>query len=181
MVNSYLKKADESDDPLFGVEEWNRSIEKMDGIRKKLSYHQHMDLRYEDLVADPKACFSSVCSFLELAYEPIHERSGKRYLEEMGSIGEMESMVHVNQPINPSSVGNWKNELDPKVLEQVEHLIKEGSNDSAIRSESEFVSLAAGKGEGFFPTAFERQIGCCFFALVPGLVLCSPDAFISQE
>ena len=126
VVNSYLKKADESDDPLFGVEEWNRSIEKMDGIRKKLSYHQLMDLRYEDLVADAKACFSSVCSFLELAYEPIHERSGKRYLEEMGSIGEMESMVHVNQPINPSSVGKWKNELDPKVLEQVEHLIKKG-------------------------------------------------------
>ena len=140
-----------------------------------------MDLRYEDLVADPKACFSSVCSFLGLAYEPIHERSGKRYLEEMGSIGEMESMVHVNQPINPSSVGKWKNELDPKVLQQVEPLMKKRvSEDSAIRSESECVSLAAGKGERFFPMAFERQIGICFSTLVPGLVLCPPDAFIAR-
>ncbi len=98
----------------------------MDEIRKKLSSLQQMDLRYEDLVADPKECFSSVCSFLGLAYEPIHERSGKGYLQEMGSIGEMESMVHVNQPINPSSVGKWKNELDPKVLEQVQPLMKKG-------------------------------------------------------
>jgi hypothetical protein len=32
----------------------------------------------------------------------------------------------VNQPINPSSVGKWKNELDPKVLQQVEPLMKKG-------------------------------------------------------
>ena len=28
--------------------------------------------------------------------------------------------------------------------------------------------------------AFERQIGICFSALVPGLVLCPPDAFIAR-
>ena len=126
MVNSYLKKSDESDDPLFGVSEWNRSIKKMDSIRPKLSDDQLMDLRYEDLVMEAEGSFKKICSFLDIPFEPLHQRSGTEYLEQMGSIGQLKSMAHVNQPINPSSVGKWKAELDADVLGKVLPLMQKG-------------------------------------------------------
>lgn len=126
VINSYLRKEDEPDDPQFGVDEWNRSIQKMDSIRGKLKSDQILDLKYEDLVSNPEEVFQEISQFLNIPFEPVHLESGSGYLNQMGDVGKMEAMTNVNRPINLSSIGKWERELDPKILESVMPKIQKG-------------------------------------------------------
>ncbi len=63
---------------------WRRKIERARDDAPQLDHY--LEVRYEDLVADPQAVLGEVCEFLELPYDDAmldyHERSGER-LEEM--------------------------------------------------------------------------------------------------
>lgn len=126
VVNSYIRKKDESDDPQFGVDEWLRSIEKFDEIKKKLAPDQHLQLRYEDLVSHPGEEFKRIFEFLQLPFEAVHNQSNSDYLNKLGDVGNQDFMENVRKPINASAIGKWKKELSPEVLEQIQPRIQKG-------------------------------------------------------
>ena len=63
---------------------WRRKIERAHEDRPKLDHY--LEVRYEDLVADPRPALERICEFIELPFDEAmldyHERSGER-LEEM--------------------------------------------------------------------------------------------------
>lgn len=124
VVNSYLKKEDEPDDPQFGVDEWLRSIEMMDALQPKLADNQHITIRYRDLVHQPEVVFKEIFQLLEVPFEPVYTSSNEGYLKKMGDIGNRDFMTKVAKPINASSIGSWKEELEPEVLEFIEPQMK---------------------------------------------------------
>lgn len=63
---------------------WKRRINRARGQRHRLKHY--MEVRYEDLVADPETALRRICDFVELPYDSAmldyHERAGER-LQEM--------------------------------------------------------------------------------------------------
>lgn len=89
------------------------------------------ELRYEDLVLDPEQELTRVMEFLSIPFEPS-QTSVERYA---ATTSIKKTLVHKNlsKPINTSSIGRWKNELNEqeklifyksagKVLENVNYL-----------------------------------------------------------
>lgn len=125
VVNSYLRKDDEPDDPQFGVDEWLRSIQMMDDLKQKLDKDQYLTIRYRDLVKQPESIFKDIFQCLEVPFEPVYTSSNINYLKKMGNIGQKDFMTKVANPINASSIGSWKKELEPEVLEIIEPQLRE--------------------------------------------------------
>lgn len=68
---------------------WTRRIENARRQAKRL-HGRYLELRYEDLVADPEPALRQICELVELDYDPAmlryHERAGER-LAELGDLG----------------------------------------------------------------------------------------------
>lgn len=62
---------------------WKRRINRARGQSPRLKHY--LEVRYEDLVADPEAVLHTICEFIELPYDPAmlkyHERSADRLQE----------------------------------------------------------------------------------------------------
>ena len=72
------------------AETWKRRIE---GARAQAADVDHyLELRYEDLIADPEAVLRKVCEFIELEFDPAmldyHERRVRAPLRALGSAGQ---------------------------------------------------------------------------------------------
>jgi hypothetical protein len=93
------------------VELWERSLNTVNDWRPKLAADQLLEVRYEDLVADPEAILGRVASFCGLdaggdamgrmlAYHRREEVRSERY------------HANVARPLDPSRVSSWSNALD---------------------------------------------------------------------
>ena len=75
------------------AELWRRRIERARRQAKRLR-GRYLELRYEDLVADPEPSLRRVCELIELDYDPAmlryHERAGGR-LAELGDLAPAEA------------------------------------------------------------------------------------------
>ncbi len=54
----------------YGLEPWMNSEESWDRLRPLLAQHQYLEVRYEELVAEPEQVLTGICEFLGLSYEP---------------------------------------------------------------------------------------------------------------
>ncbi len=107
------------------AELWRRRIERARRQAKRLR-GRYLELRYEDLVADPEPSLRRVCELIELDYDPAmlryHERAGGR-LAELGDLapaetrrgrpGEERVAAHAltTRPPTGERVGAWRAEM----------------------------------------------------------------------
>ena len=104
---------------------WSRKIERARDDAPRLEHY--LEVRYEDLVADPRPVLEEICGFIELDFNDAmlnyHERSGER-LEEMRRElrgGESSSELSVERrmethrrttaPPDPSRATRWQEEM----------------------------------------------------------------------
>jgi hypothetical protein len=120
-----LSKADRSGkDSVDSAQVWRERIEK--ARRQSRRVERYMELRYEDLVADPEPRLREVCDLIELDFDPVmlryHERAADR-LEEMGDARSNEAEVvrtaesrraahaMTTRPPEESRIARWRAEM----------------------------------------------------------------------
>jgi hypothetical protein len=93
---------------------WEAAIRRTDHFARRLRPDQFLDLRYEDMVCDPRGTLERVCAFAGLRAEDAVERMIRG--ERRGS-GPHERIV---EPVTTASVERWRERLDPREVALVE-------------------------------------------------------------
>ena len=90
--------------------EWTYKMRKAQRAMKKMMPEKSLEVRYEDLVRDPKGKLREVCSFLSIDYE-----SGllEYWKNSDHFIGKHHSKL-IFKPVSSESVGKWKRRLSKK-------------------------------------------------------------------
>jgi len=105
-------------------------------VRTAIDSSRCLEIRYEDLVADPESALRRICEFIELSWDPkmldYHLRAANRLAESPDGIawdGTRIPAVETNrahvltkQPLTRARVGAWKNTLTPDEVTQFELL-----------------------------------------------------------
>ena len=86
---SRLRRGMGEDKPIADVAElWRRRIENARRQARRLR-GRYLELRYEDLVAEPEAALRRVCELVELEYEPAMLGYHERAAERLGELGDL--------------------------------------------------------------------------------------------
>jgi hypothetical protein len=125
-----------TDKPIADVAElWQRRIENARRQAKRLR-GRYLELRYEDLVADPEPALRGVCELVELGYDPamlsFHEAAGTR-LAELGDLRDEggpgrpaaeRRAAHALAAKAPSTARTevWRTEMRPAEREEFEEV-----------------------------------------------------------
>jgi hypothetical protein len=96
---------------------WEGAIMRTDHFARELRPDQLLDLRYEDMVSDPRAALERVCAFAGLRAGDAIETmiSAEREGSYQGSIHE-----RLGQPVTTASVERWRERLEPQQVALVE-------------------------------------------------------------
>jgi hypothetical protein len=96
---------------------WLMSVERVDAAARKLRPDQLLDVRYEQLVHDPRAELARICTFAGLDTSDAvldatlaSDRRGKR-----------DGHERVAKPITPDRIESWRHRLEPEAVALVEH------------------------------------------------------------
>ena len=106
---------------------WKRRIGR--ARRQQNRVKHYLEVRYEDLIADPESVLREVCEFIELPYDPAmltyHERSGQRLQEIARDLNDEDGGAHrpaqervkahllVREAPRSDRVGRWRTLMDP--------------------------------------------------------------------
>jgi len=94
-------------------------------LRRQIGDSRFMELRYEDLVSNPRAAVGRVCDFLGVDFEEqMMEHS--RAFDEMGDTTALEHHARVGKPVTTESIGKWKERLTPDEAAVVERMLRDG-------------------------------------------------------
>ena len=90
---------------------WEAAVRRTDHFARRLRPDQFLDLRYEDLVSDPRAALERVCDFAALrANDAVETMIG-------GERGDPSRRPHrrvaIAEPVTTASVERWRERLDP--------------------------------------------------------------------
>lgn len=105
-------------------EQWLLRVRSARELGERIDSSRYMELRYEDLVTDPKSAVQWVCTFLGIEFEEgmmAHDR----VFASMGDTTSLEHHASVGQPVNTASIGKWKERLTPGQIELMEPLLRE--------------------------------------------------------
>lgn len=112
----------------YAVDKWNESIKDIEKIKKKVPKDKFLLVKYEDLVSEPYNTIENILNFLGFNMEEnILKTDRNTYLSKLGLLGGQTELHHVNvkKEITVSSIGKWKRELDPKIIDIVLPQIKD--------------------------------------------------------
>jgi hypothetical protein len=101
------------------VELWERSVKMVDRWRRRLAADQLLDIRYEDLVAEPETILARVTAFTGLADDERSTEQMLRYYERDESRS-ARYHANVSRPPDPTRVSEWKTVLEPHEIAFVE-------------------------------------------------------------
>ena len=108
-------------DPVSAAERWVRSNEACAACARARPEQVHR-IRYEDLVADPRAALATLCAWLGLRYDDEMVNC----LPATGSLGDTTRHAHhaqVHQPISTDSVGRGRERLGADVSARLASII----------------------------------------------------------
>lgn len=123
VIASIYKKNPDADVP-YATKKWNHAIAMQEKLRKKLGPDQFKQVRYEDLVREPQKVMPEICQFLGVPFDAKILETQDDYLEKLGAVGDTEAFRNVANPINPNSIGKWKQGLSEKQLKDLMPLIE---------------------------------------------------------
>jgi len=117
-------------------ERWSRRIEAAREGAADIPAGSYMELRYEDLVAEPEPYLRRVCAFIDLDFDPsmlaYHERATERLAEmdrDLDNTGNgvvrtgtnrMAAHALTSEPPTTGRSGRWRNEMTPEELAEFE-------------------------------------------------------------
>ncbi len=102
------------------VELWERSVTAVDSWRGRLAKDQLLDVRFEDLLADPADTLTELTSFAGLAADGGAVEQMLRY-HERREVRSERYHANLSRPPDPSRVDAWRDELDMEEIAFVEH------------------------------------------------------------
>jgi len=95
---------------------WEAAIRRTDHFARRLRPDQFLDLRYEDMVSDPRVTLERVCAFAGLrADDAVDAMIGG---ERRGAVGGPHERIA--EPVTTASVDRWRERLDPHQVALVE-------------------------------------------------------------
>ncbi len=116
------------------AETWKRRIES---ARKQATEVEHyLEVRYEDLIADPEAALRRVCRFTELEFDPVmlayHEGARERLSELSDLPGKggtvrpgserVEAHALTSEPPRTDRIERWRTDLEPSSIADYERV-----------------------------------------------------------
>jgi hypothetical protein len=123
VFNSRTKRRDV--DPAQVAVQWRRGIQR--ARRQSRSLDHYLELRYEDLVAEPEPALRRICGFIDLGYDPAmlrhHERAEERLAEIYRDLpagdshglrtAERRRDLHASasRPVDRDLVGAWRERM----------------------------------------------------------------------
>lgn len=102
-----------------GLDLWARSMRAVEPWRKVLHRDQYLDIRYEDLVADPEAVLGQIADFLTLDRATISTML--TYHEHVDETA-MRYHARLSEPVSAESVRSWESVLTDDEVALIEHV-----------------------------------------------------------
>jgi hypothetical protein len=87
------------------AKEWQRYVEIGHALGQQISKDQYLEVRYEDLICDPRATLQTLCAFLR---EPYTE--ALLYYKKAGQAGKTPLL---QKPLDPSNREKWRQAMSP--------------------------------------------------------------------
>jgi sulfotransferase family protein len=112
---------------------WRERIETARTAAAELPAGTYLEVRFEDLVADPEPELRRICDLVDLPWSDrmlaYHERSDARLVEQdeaaldrIAGAGAREQILGVRRrlrgPLDPARAGRWRSELEPAEVER---------------------------------------------------------------
>ncbi|MFN8112068.1 MAG: sulfotransferase [Solirubrobacterales bacterium] len=120
------------------AERWKRRIAAAREGGAEIRPGLYLEVRYEDLVADPEATLRSVCEFIGLEFDPVmldyHRRAGDRLAEmdrdldntDQGIVRTADNRLAAHalttEPPTTNRSGRWRTEMTPEELAEFERV-----------------------------------------------------------
>jgi len=102
--------------------QWLLRVRTAREFGRTIAATRFMELRYEDLVSDPRAAVETVCGFLGLDFQEemmAHDRAYSR----MGDATAHGHHAKVGEPVTTGSIGKWKDRLSPADADLVTRML----------------------------------------------------------
>ncbi|MFR9676024.1 sulfotransferase family protein [Streptomyces sp. TR06-5] len=116
---------------------WERTDESVRRAMRRLPSHQITEIRYEDLVADPRAAMERLCAFYDLDPAGIPHMLAYHEGENLPT-----GAMHENagKPVTDAPLERWREELNKRAVAFVEHVLAEnmehhGYERSGVKAE----------------------------------------------
>jgi hypothetical protein len=93
-----------------GAISWKRTVEQGRRGGARLGGDRYREVKYEDLVRDPNATLSELCSFADLPFDPLMLRYFERADEVLKGT---KKAVHTNISRPPTKIRDWRVEMRP--------------------------------------------------------------------
>lgn len=120
VVSSFAKAKKEdfgiNADPMVAAHNWSHSVAVWTDIVRTIPEKDRLMVRYEDLVSDPETTVEKVCKHLGVAFTTsmLMETS-----EDTMDVGGLKDHINATRQVSPSSVGAWKERMDPATYERI--------------------------------------------------------------
>lgn len=97
------------------VYDWRDAIRDIRKGQRSIDRESFLEVRYEDLILNPQAVLTKICSFLREEYDPKMLRFSDTAQEVVPA---WESAWHskLQKPLDANNTGKWKTELSPEQL-----------------------------------------------------------------
>ncbi|MEY2403147.1 MAG: hypothetical protein QOD38_698, partial [Acidimicrobiaceae bacterium] len=128
---------------------WQQQVEQGRTDGRALGPSRYLEIRYEELVADPQPIVEELCNFLDLPFAPEMLRPEARFERVMA--GEPNPHLHTGLE-RPITVGlrDWRTDLEGRDIAAIESLVGdtlrstgyELSNDARVRARSWWLRLS---------------------------------------
>jgi hypothetical protein len=96
----------------FAAEYWESYLEKGRAFGAQLPSDQYMELRYEDLLAQPEDSMQRICAFLGETYSPE--------LFAVESVDDPGKTPLVHEPLKADNAGKWRSKMTPAQIRAFE-------------------------------------------------------------
>jgi Sulfotransferase family len=106
-----------------GADLWQRSVLAVDRWRDRLAEDQLFELRYEDLVEDPRRMLERITDFLGLAPDGIEAML--QFHEKSDVPRDRTFHPRVSTPVTTEGVRAWEGALTPAEVAFIEHVLEE--------------------------------------------------------
>lgn len=126
VVLSYSKmKEHKASDPEYAAWKWNNSIKAYDYLKKKNC--DVLLVKYRDLVSKPEEVTEKIQDFLDIDPQNVINAIPANPEEDPLGAGTHAHHQKLYKAVDASSVGKWKEELAPEIIEQIEESVEENA------------------------------------------------------
>ncbi|XOV93298.1 MAG: sulfotransferase [Bacteroidota bacterium] len=121
VVNSFMKGGEtlfgELSNPKRAASNWVDSVKAYSWLKGRTDISL---IRYEELVRSSETILKGICNRIEIEY---YKEMPDFYLNDLPKGMTAENHQNLKRPVFTESIGLWKNELDPRLIEEIQPVI----------------------------------------------------------